>query len=386
MGAGAGGAWHAAMLAGWSSLLAGLATVYHARRVAWTRDRLEITNEMVEQMVGHRTRAVQEPRKHGGGREDQALERYLARSTRLDLAATALEAVMPRGWLLVGLAGLLPALAAGGATPAMVGVSLGAVLLAYRAFRTLSTGMEQLSAAIIAMRHSAPFLHALGRREQAGVARFALSGAAATHAGEPLLEARGLAFRHPGRPDPALAEVSLSIGRADRIVIEGPSGSGKSTLASLLSGNRTQHSGVLLLDGLDLATLGDAAWRRRVVLVPQFHENHVLTGTFAFNLLMGRAWPPTQLDVDAAEDVCRALGLGPLLDRMPSGMLQVVGETGWQLSHGERSRLYIARAALQDPHLMILDESLAALDPETFRVALRFLHSREGALLVVAHP
>ena len=50
---------------------------------------------------------------------------------------------------------------------------------------------------------------------------------------------------------------------------------------------------------------------------------------------------------------------------MPAGLLQIVGETGWQLSHGERSRLYIARALLQGAAVLILDESFAALDPET---------------------
>ena len=66
-------------------------------------------------------------------------------------------------------------------------------------------------------------------------------------------------------------------------------------------------------------------------------------GTLAFNALMGRDWPPGPADLDRAERVCRALGLGPLLDRMPAGLNQMVGETGWQLSHGEKSRLYIAR-------------------------------------------
>ncbi len=55
---------------------------------------------------------------------------------------------------------------------------------------------------------------------------------------------------------------------------------------------------------------------------------------------------------------------------MPAGMLQMVGETGWQLSHGERSRLYIARALLQDAELVVLDESFAALDPENLQRAL----------------
>jgi ABC-type bacteriocin/lantibiotic exporter with double-glycine peptidase domain len=170
------------------------------------------------------------------------------------------------------------------------------------------------------------------------------------------------------------------------VLLEGASGGGKSTLAAVLAGGREPEAGLLLLGGLDRATLGADGWRRRVVLTPQFHENHVLMGTFAFNLLLGRDWPPRPGDLEEAERVCRALGLGPLLDRMPAGLQQVVGETGWQLSHGEKSRLYIARALLQGADVLLLDESFAALDPPTLRRTLAFVLERAGTVLVIAHP
>ncbi len=172
----------------------------------------------------------------------------------------------------------------------------------------------------------------------------------------------------------------------DRVLLEGPSGSGKSTLAALLTGLRTPESGLLLLHGLDRQTLGDEAWRSRVAAAPQFHENHVMTETFAFNLLMGRRWPPTPGDQDEALEICHELGLGPLLARMPAGLQQMVGETGWQLSHGERSRLFIARALLQKADVIVLDESFAALDPENMQRAMRCVLNRAPALVVIAHP
>jgi ABC-type bacteriocin/lantibiotic exporter with double-glycine peptidase domain len=71
---------------------------------------------------------------------------------------------------------------------------------------------------------------------------------------------------------------------------------------------------------------------------------------------------------------------------MPAGMAQVVGDTGWNLSHGERSRLFLARALLQEPDVLILDESLAALDPELLDQVSRAVLDRSRTLVVIAHP
>jgi ATP-binding cassette subfamily B protein len=91
-------------------------------------------------------------------------------------------------------------------------------------------------------------------------------------------------------------------------------------------------------------------------------------------------------DLEEADRVCRGLGLGDLLDRMPAGLFQMVGETGWQLSHGERSRLYIARALLQRADLVILDESFGQIDPESLLECLRYVSDRGRTLLVVTQP
>ena len=162
-----------------------------------------------------------------------------------------------------------------------------------------------------------------------------------------IAEADNIVFRYPGRSEPLLCGCNLEIHAGDRLLVEGTSGGGKSTLALLLAGIRQPDSGLLLVGGMDLATLGVDGWRRRVATAPQFHENHVLTETLAFNLLMGKRWPPASEDLQEAKSLCGELGLRDLIARMPGGLLQMVGETGWRLSHGERSRLFIARALLQ---------------------------------------
>jgi ATP-binding cassette subfamily B protein len=100
---------------------------------------------------------------------------------------------------------------------------------------------------------------------------------------------------------------------------------------------------------------------------------------------MGRRGIIGPQDLAEAEAICSELGLAELLERMPAGLLQMVGETGWQLSHGERSRLYIARALLQNSELIVLDESFAALDPENLQRAVECVVKRAKSLLVIAH-
>jgi ATP-binding cassette subfamily B protein len=209
-----------------------------------------------------------------------------------------------------------------------------------------------------------------------------------TPQGIPVLHAQSLGFVHPNRVGPVLAGCSLSIHRGDQILLEGISGGGKSTLATILAGLRVAGNGFVLAGGLDRATLGDEGWRRRIALVPQYHENHIVAAPLIFNLLMACAYPHTAQDVaEAAEaaEVCRELGLTDLIDRMPAGFNQFVGDTGWRLSQGERSRIFLARALLQKAEVVLLDESLAALDPENCRQCLECVLRRAPTLILIAH-
>jgi len=265
--------------------------------------------------------------------------------------------------------------------------ALGGALVVFRAIAAISSGLVQLCGAAIAWRQVAPVLapapaHVID--DERGVARAA--GALPARSTSVVVEARDVAVTNPGRREPVLSGLDLEIRSGERILLEGASGAGKSTLAHLLAGLRRPDQGLITVSGLDRRTLGAAGWSRRVTVAPQFHDSHVLGGTFAFNLLFGRRWPPEPGDLEEAQSVCRDLGLGPLLDQMPAGMLQIVGETGWQLSHGERSRLFAARAILSDADLVVLDESVAALDAPTAEVVLRSVRERARALMLIAHP
>lgn len=375
---------HLALLAGWAALSVILVRRAGIHLTAWTDTRGELTHHLVEAMVGHRTRLAQEAPERWHDDDDARLVRVLARERELNHSESLLVALLPRGWLVLGLAAVLPAFIAGSAPAATIAAAIGGVLLAQRGLGTFVVGATALLGCGVAVRQALPMLRA-AETADAGAHGLMLSFPPVPE-GQPIVVARGLGFRYPGRERPVLRDVDLAIAAGDRLLLEGGSGGGKSTLGAVLAGLREPTAGLVLLAGLDRPTLGLVGWRRRVAAAPQFHENHIITATLAFNLLMGRSWPPTPKQLAEADTVCRELGLGELLGRMPSGLQQMVGETGWQLSHGERSRLFIARALLQSVDLVVLDESFAALDPATLQQALRCVLSRARAVLVIAHP
>lgn len=382
---GAAGLTHLLLMLLWLSITGLLTWRYYGWLRQWTLQRLDMTHGLIERMVGHRTRLAQERAGRRDASEDQMLQSYLHTSKAMDGAGVAALAGLPAGWMVLGLIGLIPNFVAGTATSTtQMAISLGGILIAQRAFTSISGGLSALARASIAWEQVKNLFNAGSRSDSARpfLTRDQLRGAdTATQ----LIEVHGVSFKYQTSSPSILREINLDIHRGEKILLQGPSGGGKSTLASLLIGLRLPDSGLMLMNGLDHHTLGDS-WHRLATAAPQFHENHILSGTLAFNLLMGREWPASTADIAEAESLCIELGLGDLLQRMPAGMQQHIGETGWQLSHGERSRIFLARALLQNAQLTIMDESFAALDPETLEKCLRCCMERAETLIVVAHP
>jgi ATP-binding cassette, subfamily B, bacterial len=361
---------HVLLLLVWSALTVGLGWRYHRRLWTWSTQRLDMTHDLIEAMVGHRTRLAQEPPDRRDATEDSVLQSYLGASKSMDQSGVFVLSGLPSGWMVVALFGLLPGFTSGAApTATAMAISLGGMLVAQRAFGAISGGLASLSRARFAWSQVSDLFNA--GRQEVPTRPFLSAGAGASAR---LIDAQGLNFSYAGSDDRVIAGTDLIINRGDQILLEGPS-----------AGLQQPDSGLLLLNGLDRHTLGDD-WHRIATASPQFHENHILSGTIAFNLLMGRVWPAPDEDLEEAEALCLELGLGDLLARMPGGINQRVGETGWQLSHGERSRIFLARALLQGAALTVMDESFAALDPETLEMCLATAQRRSETLVVIAHP
>lgn len=379
------GSWPLALLLiVWGTLLAIASGVGMAGERRWYSTYRQLTRYLVEVMVGHRTRLAQQPIAQWANEEDHLLDHYLRQSDAMD-RASVVQPALSGSWLLAALVvtGLMFL-----ATPLplpLLALTLGGVLLAQSALQTFQTTLTSTQSAVHAWQQMRPLFES-ARNTPSASRVFVPDSPTAPAERQPVLAIRNVGFRYREQGRWVLRDCNLTVYSGDRLLLEGPSGGGKSTLAALMAGLRHPVSGLLMLHGYDQRSIGGRDWRRRVVIAPQFHENHIFTETLAFNLLMGRRYPPTPADLAEAETICIELGLGDLLRRLPSGFQQMVGESGWQLSHGERSRVYIARALLQGADAIILDESFGALDAETLRLALECVLRRARTLIVIAHP
>ena len=306
-------------------------------------------------MQGHRTRVAQQAPERWNDGEDALLSEYLDASAAMDRRAAILSS-WPRGWLVVGSVPVLLGVAYGGWPPDPNRGPRSASCCSRSARSPRSpTAPPRCPAPASPGAPLRPLLAASTRDEPAGSPEIATAlGSRRAEARDttsnapPLLEVADVAYTYPGRPNPAVRRLFQTVRAGDRVLIDAPSGSGKSTLVSAPHRDSlaaVRQSAISRLRFRD--SIGERGWTRHLASAPQFHENHLFADTLAFNLLLGRKWPPTPEDVEEAERLCHRLGLGELLATMPGGMNQMVGEAGWQLSHGERSRVFLARALLQ---------------------------------------
>ncbi|MEO6570214.1 MAG: ATP-binding cassette domain-containing protein, partial [Ilumatobacteraceae bacterium] len=167
----------------------------------------------------------------------------------------------------------------------------------------------------------------------------------------------------------------------ERIALVGPTGAGKSSLAKLMARLYDPDQGVVRFGGVDLRDATLESLRRRVVVVPQ--EGFLFDGTIADNLRLARAGAT---DSDIVESL-RTLGALDRFESMPDGLATEVRERGSRLSAGERQLVSLARAALVDPAVLVLDEATSSLDPGTEAVVEAALERlmQGRTTIVVAH-
>ena len=203
------------------------------------------------------------------------------------------------------------------------------------------------------------------------------SGSKRASAGEVIFDNVSFAYRED---DPILTDLSFRIAPGEHVALVGPTGSGKTTVIRLLCRLYEPQRGRILLDGIDIRQLPITTLRQRLGVVLQ--DTFLFSGNVADNLRLD-----APISSEALHQICAELGLEPLLRRLPDGLATELRERGGNLSSGERQLLSVARVAIRDPSVLVMDEATAFMDPSTEatlqRDLSRLLHQRTA--IVIAH-
>lgn len=190
-----------------------------------------------------------------------------------------------------------------------------------------------------------------------------------------------LTFIHRGHSEPTLKDINLEIPAGTTLAIIGRTGNGKSTLVNLLLRLYNTKPGMILIDGRDINTIPLKALRENIAYVPQ--DNFLFSDTLKANIAFGAG----EEDMDAITCATSVACIHENIVSFPDGYETIVGERGVTLSGGQKQRSSIARALMKDSPILILDDSLSAVDTDTEERILKNLkENRRGkTTLLIAH-
>ena len=192
------------------------------------------------------------------------------------------------------------------------------------------------------------------------------------------LKLNQVCFRYRQDQPLVLENITLEVSAGEFIALVGPSGSGKSTILRLLLGFETPESGTIFYDGKDLSGLDIAAVRRQLGVVLQ--NGRIMSGSIWENIAGGAI-----VTQDQAWSALQMAGLADDIQAMPMGIHTIISEGGGNFSGGQRQRLFIARALVHKPQILLFDEATSALDNRTQAIVTQSLEELGVTRIVIAH-
>jgi ATP-binding cassette subfamily C protein LapB len=195
------------------------------------------------------------------------------------------------------------------------------------------------------------------------------------------IDFRNVSFSYPGQTAPALQGLSFKIKPGEKVAILGRIGSGKTTLEKLILGLYLPTEGAVLVDGIDLRQLDPAELRSQIGYVQQ--DVMLFYGTLRENITLGAPLAQHQDIVKAAE----IGGVLSLVNQHPQGFDMLVGERGESLSGGQRQGVAIARAVINDPPILLLDEPTSSMDYSSEEDIKRRItdYARDKTVVLISH-
>ncbi|MBO6566158.1 MAG: ABC transporter ATP-binding protein [Pseudomonadales bacterium] len=190
-----------------------------------------------------------------------------------------------------------------------------------------------------------------------------------------------VSYRYPGSDERVLKDLSLTLDPKSLILVSGPSGIGKTTLADMIAGLILPQEGKILSGEETLNPSNQRAWRGNITYVPQVP--FLIDASVRENLCLLLDYPVSDEKLETALKSASA----SFVFRLAGGLDTRIGEDGSRLSAGERQRLLLARALLQDRPVLILDESLSNLDPETEQAFMQTLAALKTSrtIILISH-
>ncbi len=195
------------------------------------------------------------------------------------------------------------------------------------------------------------------------------------------IEFRNLSFRYPDGEFDALHDVSFKINAGENVGIVGKTGSGKTTIVDLILRTYNVEDGCLFVDGKDVNSVTIRSLREGCAYVPQ--DNFLFSDTISANIAFGM----DEHDTDAVTEAAKLSDVHGNIIEFSEGYSTVLGERGVTVSGGQKQRISIARALLRNAPILILDDSVSAVDTKTEKAILENLsNTRKGmTTLLIAH-
>ena len=197
------------------------------------------------------------------------------------------------------------------------------------------------------------------------------------------IELKDITFTYPGKSEPAVDGLTMSIPANSTVGLVGASGSGKSTTIDLFLGLLTPDSGQLCVDDTCITPENNRVWQNSLGFVPQ--NIFLSEGTIAENVAFGL--PSKHIDKDKVRKALKLANLSELVAQLAEGLDTKVGERGIQLSGGQRQRIGIARALYNEANILVFDEATSALDGITEKIIMQAIHEFSGkkTIVMIAH-
>jgi len=198
----------------------------------------------------------------------------------------------------------------------------------------------------------------------------------------PEVKISNVTMTYPGKNNPAVIDVNLTIPQGWLVAFVGPSGAGKTTIVDILLGVLKPDKGEVTISGLN-PQFAVTKWPGAIGYVPQ--DVAIASGTLQENIALG--YPEEFATSDLLQNALKVAHLEEFVASLPDGLATEVGERGARISGGQRQRLGIARAMFTKPQLLVMDEATSSLDGETeFAIteAIKFLHGRT-TIIMIAH-